>query len=298
MRFCRFLFFFLLTGILFSFAHAQEPSLCSTADWTPPDLSALTESDPLPLRLLQIAQQEVGYTQDEEGGTKYVDWFGSYNPAWCTEFVSWCAHQADLKWNTQFLGDIYPFVGTATESAVLYVKANRFIGADGCNFDGEPQWLIGADDYLGDNGYIPQPGDIMWLYLYGYRDNPDHSTIVEGVSVDESGIIWVHVIEGNIDPYVRRHAYALDDPQIFGFGTTETRAYTLLAQYSRYGGVNALRLDLLSLGYDAGGSTYRLDGKLLSAIKAFQADHGLPENGRVDIRTRIVLDELLSEEQK
>ena len=284
--------------LLFGSCALAEDALCPTNEWTPPDLSNITEGDPLSLRILQIAQQEVGYTEKSNGRTKYVDGFGSYNPAWCTEFVSWCANQADLKWGTKHLGDIYPKVGTATEAAVLYIKANRFIGANGCNFDGEQQWLIGADDYLSDNGYIPQPGDIMWLYLYGGRDNPDHSTIVEGVSVDENGEIWVHVIEGNIDPFVRRYAYALSDPQIFGFGTTEMRAYTLLAQHSRYGGVDSLRLELKSLGYSVGGSTYRLEGKLLSAVRKFQEDHNLPVTGSVDIKTRNALNQALNEAKK
>lgn len=297
MKFPRIFVCFLLLCLI-SCAFAEELSLCPTAEWLPPDLSSLTESDPLPLRILQIAQQEVGYTEDENGSTKYVKWFGSYNPAWCTEFVSWCADQADQKWNTKCLGDIYPNVGTATEAAVLYIKANRFIGADGRNFDGEQQWLIGEDDYLADNGYIPQPGDVMWLYLYGGRDNPDHSTIVEGVSIDENGEILVHVIEGNIDPFVRRATYALSDPAIFGFGTTEMRAYTQLEKYSRYGGVNELRLDLASLGYRTGGSTYRLEGQLLTALKQFQKDHNLSVNGKVNIETRSALNAALEEVRK
>lgn len=270
-------------------ACAQQAALCATDQWTPPDLSALSEDAPIQLRVLKIAQQEVGYTQDKNGETKYVDWLGSTSLAWCTEFVSWCVDQADQQWGTSYLGTIYPRVGTATESALYFIKNDRYIGANGCNFDGEPQWLIGENDYLAVGGYIPSAGDIIWFYLYGGADMPDHTAIVEGVSMDDSGDIWVHVIEGNIDPFVRRYAYRLSDPTIIGYGTTETLAYTLLARNSRYGGLKALRQDLASLGYQAGGNTYRMESALVSAVKQFQADHGIAVTGTVNIETRNAL---------
>lgn len=280
----------LLVLCLFSAVHAEE--LCPTSAWTAPDLTGLTKDDPIALRVLAVAQQEVGYQAEKGYENKYSRWLDGTASPWCTEFVAWCVAQADES----CLGTLYPRVGTATAASVFYIKNNRFIGANGCGFDGEKQWLLDADVYLTESPYVPQPGDIMWLYLYGGRDNPDHSTLVEGVSRDESGNIWVHVIEGNMDSCVRRHAYRRDDPSIFGFGTTETRVYTCIERYSRYGGINELRKELNALGYDAGQSTlYRFDGKAYSALRAFQQDAGLSVTGKMDIATRRALNQALGE---
>lgn len=283
----------LLLFCLIPCACAEELSLTPTAEWAPPDLSALTAEDPIPLRLLKVAQQEVGYAEDENGLTKYVSWFGSANYAWCTEFFSWCVDQADQEWGTDYLGTLYPNVEFATSAGVFYHNNNRYIGADGKSFDGEKQWLIGAADYLTRGGYIPEPGDVILFYLYGNRDKPDHTGIVEGVSQDAEGKIWVHVIEGNIDPFVRRHAYEITDPKILGYGTIETKAYTLLAKYSRYGGLSQLFDELQSLGYKTGPKQHWLENDMVNAIRAFQKDHNIPVNGKVDIETRNALNAAL-----
>ena len=288
----------LLLMCLIPCACAEDLSLCPTDAWTPPDLSNLTAEDPIPLRMLRIAQQEVGYTEDANGLTKYVTWFGSANYAWCTEFFSWCVHQADLEWGTEYLGTLYPNTEFATSAGVFYHKYNRYIGADGKSFDGEKQWLKGEDDYLTRGGYIPEPGDAIFFYLYDKRDKPDHTGIVEGVSQDSEGRIWVHVIEGNIDPFVRRHAYEITDPDILGYGTIETKAYTLLAKYSRYGGLDVLFDELKSLGYKTGPKQHWLESAMVSAIRAFQKDHNLPITGKMDIETRNALNKALEAEKQ
>ena len=290
-------FFCLLTLFVMTLCCAQATSLCATEEWTAPDLSALTAEDPIRLRVLAIAQQEVGYQAGADYENKYSRWMLGMVSPWCTEFVAWCVDQADKKWDTHYLGDLYPRADTATAAAVIHIKDDRFIGANGLNFDGEKQWLIGSDVYLTESPYIPLAGDIMWLYMYGGRDNPDHSTLVEGVSQDSEGVIWVHVIEGNMEDSVRRHAYRLDDPAIFGFGTTETRAYTCIEKYSRYGNIGALVKDLKALGYNTGSVGYRFEGKAYTALRTFQQDAGLPVTGEADIATRNALNKALGEKQ-
>lgn len=281
--------------LLFAALPAQAQELPATESWTPPDLNGLTASSPIELRVLAFAQQEVGYVAPENAPNKYAYWFDGSNNPWCSEFVAWCARQCDKTWGTECLGTIYPRVGTTTGTAMCYIKDNRYVGARGTSFDGEKQWLIGASEYLGKYDFIPQPGDVMWLHIYDGADPMDHTAIVEGVSRDASGVIWVHVIEGNMDDSVRRHTYELKSKDIIAYGTATVRVHTRLEGDSRYGGVNELRKELLLLGYKASSDyTYRLSGRTFSALREFQRDHGLPQ-GAMTIETRAALDKALEE---
>ena len=53
--------------------------------------------------MLTIAENEVGYLETTyDDGTfysKYGDWYGYPNGAWCAMFVSWCANQANISTN-------------------------------------------------------------------------------------------------------------------------------------------------------------------------------------------------------
>lgn len=42
-------------------------------------------------KMASIANLEVGYTEVGDNDTKYGDWIGAPNAAWCASFVSWCA---------------------------------------------------------------------------------------------------------------------------------------------------------------------------------------------------------------
>ena len=46
-------------------------------------------------KMASIANLEVGYTEVADNDTKYGDWIGAPNAAWCASFVSWCAAFAD-----------------------------------------------------------------------------------------------------------------------------------------------------------------------------------------------------------
>ncbi len=276
-------------SVLLSEGPQTEP--VPESEWMPPDLQHLTEADPPQLKVLAVAQGEVGYRAGPDYSNKYSQWYDGSDSPWCTEFYTWCTAAADEKWGTDYSGTLFPRKGVVHECYWGFIDRNQFVGADGKNYEGEEQWLPGSDHYLLPHEYIPHAGDVMWVFLYGGDVCPDHTTLVEGVSRDESGSILVHVIEGNINSRVQRAVYALDDPCIVGFGTPETRVYTCLRLDSRYGGVNLLREDLLTLGYDASPRyIQRLDQRTRDALRQFQADHGLPVTGRQDIDTRAALD--------
>lgn len=265
--------------------------LPDSSDWTPPDLRDLGEDSPAQLRVLAVAQGQVGYQAGAGYSNKYSRWFDGSDSPWCTEFFTWCTAEADRIWGTDNSGTLFPFKGTVHECYWGFIDRNQFVGADGRNYEGEAQWIPGSDHYLEPHEYVPRPGDVMWVYLYGGKDYPDHTTLVEGTSRDASGDILVHVIEGNINSRVQRAVYPLKDPCIVGFGTPENRVYTALRLDSRFGGVNVLREDLLALGYDASPRyTQRMDERTRNAIRQFQADHGLPVTGVQDIMTREAMD--------
>ena len=273
---------------------AIAENLTPSAQWSPPVLDQLTPDSPAQLRILAVAQGEVGYQAGPDNANKYSKWFDGSNSPWCTEFYSWCTYMADMQWGTSLSGDRFPCKGTVTECRWGFVDRNLYIGADGLNYEGERQWLMGSDHYLGAHEYVPQPGDVMWVYIYGGSLRPDHTTIVEGVSQDSDGAVQIHVIEGNVNDQVQRAVYSLDDDRIVGFGTPETRAYTELTLDSRFGGVNILREELRALGYGAKPTyTQRLDTQTRDALRAFQKDWGLEATGRQDIPTRQALDAAL-----
>lgn len=47
--------------------------------------------------LIGVALTQIGYTEIFENDTKYGDWYGYPEQAWCAMFISWCAEQADIS---------------------------------------------------------------------------------------------------------------------------------------------------------------------------------------------------------
>lgn len=46
--------------------------------------------------LIGVAMTQVGYIEGENNDTKYGDWMGYPNQAWCAMFITWCAEQAEI----------------------------------------------------------------------------------------------------------------------------------------------------------------------------------------------------------
>ena len=47
--------------------------------------------------LLAIAEGELGYTEGANNYSKYGEWSGDPNAAWCAEFICWCVNQPVLS---------------------------------------------------------------------------------------------------------------------------------------------------------------------------------------------------------
>jgi peptidoglycan hydrolase-like protein with peptidoglycan-binding domain len=267
--------------------------LTPTADWAPPDLSALTADSPPQLLLLKVAQGEVGYVEgplpDE---SKYGEWFSHSRCAWCAEFLTWCVDQEDQQYGCHLMETIYPRYGGPSTGAPFFMEKGRFISDNGKLPTKEKQWLIGSDHYLRANEYIPQEGDYIWFYYHNRSVGTDHVAIVEGVSVEPNGDVTVHVIEGNNPDSVQRAVYALTDTRIYGFGTPVKRAYSNLRLYNRGDDVLALQQEMIALGYyelEDGQESY-FTPALTEAVKQLQRDCGLKATGIVDMETRAAME--------
>ncbi len=149
--------------------------------------------------ILAVAASQIGYMEGDNetqldgsyggrGDHSEYSWFlsGDSSGAWCSEFASWCARQAEIP------------------SSILHTS----YGACPDTFGGTAYaW---SDTVFAGGGYMPQPGDLM-LVCHSNRavstaDAMDHTTIMESVSWN-GDTVTVTVIEGNADSTVRRYDY-------------------------------------------------------------------------------------------
>jgi len=297
MKRTAFLAVLLLLLLIVGLAMAQNRTFVATDSWTPPDLSELTATDAPELLLLKVAQGEVGYIEgplpDE---SKYGEWFAHGRVAWCAEFITWCVDQVDQRYGTNLMKVTFPRYGGPSTGAPFFMQKGRFISDTGRLPNNQKQWLIGSDQYLSANTYIPYPGDYVWFYYYNRSVGTDHVALVEGISQDADGTIVIHAIEGNNPDRVQRAAYVLTDKRIYGYGTPVKRAYSNLRIYNQNDDVLALQKDMVTLGYytsEEGQDGY-FTKALEESVKQLQRDQKLKPTGIVDMETRNVMETLLT----
>lgn len=147
------------------------------------------------LKVLQIAQAEVGTRENGDNGTLYardldaIHYFNTpkQNLAWCAVFVCWCfvqAYGADAARRVLFQPEQDNCAAACSYAANYYRQRGRF----GLS----PK--IGAQIFFGQNAR-------------------DHTGIV--YSYDAAR---VYTIEGNSDDQVARRSYDLTNPWIAGYG--------------------------------------------------------------------------------
>ncbi len=98
--------------------------------------------------LLGVAKTQVGYREGSGGYTKYGDWYGSPQMAWCGAFISWCANQAGIPQSV--------------------IKKNGFASAS----------LFGLTNTFTINDHLPQGGDLF------FKNNGNHTGIVYYIEGD------------------------------------------------------------------------------------------------------------------
>ena len=242
--------------------------------------------------LLETASAEVGYTEGEHGYTKYGEWSGDPYAQWCAEFLCWCVDQVDQQHGTRLLGEVYPRYSGQNTGRAWYIQEGRYIVRWGNLDEWGYQWLKGSDSFITTGSYIPQPGD--WVFFTWTSDNnTDHVAMVEYCTADENGSVTIHVIEGNTPSSVKRTEYALTYKRILGYGTVHDCADWTMRGGNSGAKVRQLQAKLAYLGYLSGTGNDGVYGPgTVEAVKAFQRDVGLKDNGIANIHTQAQLDAL------
>lgn len=140
--------------------------------------------------LISVAENEVGYMEityaDESFYSKYGDWYGYPNGAWCAMFVSWCADQANISQNT------------------IPKFASCSVGKSW--FENNGLWRKPGE-------YEPKSGDIVFL------NNCTHVGIVKKYQNNILYTIEGNACDDNGENYgVRERNYVFDSSKITGYG--------------------------------------------------------------------------------
>ena len=236
-------------------------------------------------QLLDIARGELGYVEGANNWSKYGEWSGDPNAAWCAEFICWCVDQLDQQQGTGLLRTVYPKYSGQNTGRDWFIREGRFVYRKGYCPDWGYQWLKGDDHYLTKNEYIPRPGDLMF-FSYNEAGDTEHVALVEYCTRSELGEVMIHVIEGNNPDRVQQNVYPLDNSQVLGFGLCEDLADTTLRFGNEGVKVTALQQTLCALGWlDERHITGVFGTNTKKAVAAFQT-HCLPHRTPAGVADR------------
>jgi CHAP domain-containing protein len=145
--------------------------------------------DPIGQKLLQVAKDQLGYTEKSSGYTKYGDWYGKHvdkdssykNAPWCDMFLAWAADKAGVE------DSVGEFASTPSHA----------------------NWFKKHDAW----GHHPEPGAIVFFSWNGGKsiDDIEHVGIVESVQGHT-----LHTIEANHNDHLGRATR--DVSQAVGYG--------------------------------------------------------------------------------
>lgn len=141
-------------------------------------------------RLIAIAETQLGYREGPDNDTKYGDWYGIPNGAWCAMYVSWCANQAGIS------------------TSVIPKYASCSAGRE---------WFESRGLFKYKESYVPKAGDIIFFL----SDGASHTGIV--INCDGKK---VYTIEGNTSDMCAKRSYDLMNSRITGYGTPQYPEYS------------------------------------------------------------------------
>lgn len=242
-------------------------------------------------KLLEIARNEIGYTEEKSGVTKYGTWSGDPAAEWCAEFLCWCVDQLDQQQGTSLLRSVFPYYTGTNTGRNWYIKQGRYIARKGTIPEWGSEWFKDEDTVMEKNSYVPQPGD--WVF-FSANANGDttHVAMVEYCAYDENGAAQVHVIEGNNPEAVARNVYPLDYWAILGYGTVHDVADVTLRFGNEGEKVKALQEMLVEAGLlESQYTTGKYGAITQEKIKAFQKMIDLNVTGIADLTTQKMLAE-------
>lgn len=215
----------------------------------PPDEQLIEEGDrpAFVTWLLDVARGELGYTEGTNNFSKYGQWSGDANAAWCAEFVCWCVDQVDQQQGTSLLRSTYPYWSGQNTGRNWFIKRGRFVYRKGNCPGWGYQWLRGDDHFLTKNEFIPRSGDLVF-FSYNEAGDTAHVALIEYCTRNTEGTVFMHVIEGNNPSAVQRNVYTLGNSQVLGFGICEDRVDTTMRVGNRGDKVLVLQERLNALG--------------------------------------------------
>ncbi len=238
--------------------------------------------------LLDVARGELGYEEGADNYSKYGEWSGNTNAAWCAEFVCWCVNRVDELYGTELLDNVYPNYSGQNTGRDWFIKRGRMVYRKGICPDWGNQWLHGAAEKLGKNGYIPRSGDLVF-FSYNEAGDTEHVALVEYCARDDMGKVIIHVIEGNNPSTVSRNSYMLDNSQVLGFGACENVIGTTMRPGNQGDKVLELQKALNALGLlDERHLTGTYGGNTRRAVTDYQSlrMNGKQPTGIADMETQ------------
>ena len=246
------------------------------------------------LWLLDVAREEIGYTEERSGVTKYGTWAGYPTAEWCAEFQCWCVNQVDRLYGAKLLNKVYPNYSGTNVGRDWFISQGRYIARTGTLPGYGSQWWRDTGLPIEKNSYIPQPGD--WVFLTDNASgDTSHVAMVEYCAYDRSGKVRLHVIEGNnvtkpAPQGVERNDYAIDYWRILGYGTV----YDLADMTLKFGcdgpKVVELQKELVQAGLlEERYTTGKYGAITTDCIKTVQRQTGIQENGIANLETRLAL---------
>lgn len=265
-----------------AFAKAQEP---------------VAPAYPVPTyvqQLLEVARNELGYTEKPDGTTKYGTWYNNPQSEWCAEYLCWSVDQVDQIHKTSLLKNIYPLYGATNIGLNWFLKEGRYVSRKGFVNDWGSQWYIKDGEPIAANSYIPQPGD--WVF-FSYTPSGDttHVAMVEYCTLGADGLVKVHVLEGNMPDKVQQNVYDISDWRILGYGTVHDVAGIVLRGGNE--GVLVTRLQeklaLIDLLLESE-ITGRYGQKTADAVRAFQTRENQTATGIANKQTQLAIDEAVA----
>ncbi len=284
----RIIAFALLVCLLGCAALAENKDEVIRPQWPVPDYVTW---------LLEIAGNEVGYTEGTHGYSKYGEYWGDAYAQWCAEFLCWSVDQVDKQHGTELLKVKYPLYSGQNTGMRWFIKQGRWVSRNGNLEDWGYQWFKGADSFITAGQYIPQPGD--WVFFSWTSDNnTSHVAMVEYCTMDAKGNVTLHCIEGNNPSSVARMTYSTADKKILGYGTVHDVADWTMRLGNSGQKVTELQEKLIYLGWLADGSADGHYGATTQdAITRFQTSYGLKVLGIANIETQTKINQLYEEKR-
>lgn len=151
-------------------------------------------------KFVNVAMDELGYTETGNNNTKYGEWYGMNYEPWCAMFVSWCADKAGI------LEELVPKHSYTPSGVSWFENKNKYENRG--------------------NGYNPRAGDVVYFYSSS-KGRVGHVGIVVAYDLQNDTL---YTIEGNSSDMVKLRYYSSmrNNGYVHGFGVVGGNSYGVI----------------------------------------------------------------------